>query len=248
MTSRGSTDVFAVRLLDTGTAGFLYWFLTQGGSGAEHATALALAGSALVLAGTFASAVFPFGGLAPGTTPATLANTGTMAPLPATLFVEKVVQTPNLDIVWATRAGGLTNTQPAALALAGNRIWVGGSAAPTATFGSLQPLTGVGNPAGLSGFAGRFDPGPPRPGRRPRRPRAVPQPGPRNSDPDRPAGPRRVPHRHALQRAGPGGAGGGTGTRGRCRYLVGGRLASGRCMPCKWRGAGLTTTRRVVVE
>ncbi len=142
LSSQGSTDVFVSHLADAGATAALAGTAQLGGPGPDNATALAATGPALLLAGGFQGATFAAGATV-------LAGAGTAAAPVATGYVARLLAAAVPRVAWATSAGGASATQPAALALAGNRIWVGGSAAPRAAFGPLRLPAGVGTPAGF---------------------------------------------------------------------------------------------------
>ena len=125
LTSAGSDDVFVAKLTDAG--GFT-WAQRAGGTGSDYATALAVSGTSVYVAGSFSSATAGFG-------TATLTNTNTNF---SDVFVAKLTDTGSTGgFTWAQRAGGVGNDYAAALAVSGASVYATGSfSSATAGFGT----------------------------------------------------------------------------------------------------------------
>lgn len=123
-----SRDAFAVSVLDMGLSGFLGWAVRAGGAEDDAATALAMVGNALGLAGHFGGTGATFG---------TLALTNAGGPGTVDAFVTTLDLTGTTPrFAWAQRMGGLRDDLAYALAAQGTAVYVGGSfASTTATFG-----------------------------------------------------------------------------------------------------------------
>jgi hypothetical protein len=129
LTSAGNRDVFVAKLLDSGSAGTFAWVQAAGGTSDDIAPGLAVAGTSLYVAGSFASSTASF-----GTT--TLASAGR-----GDIFVARLLDGgPNASFTWAQRAGGPGNDSGYEIALSGDKPVVVGSFNATASFGT-QAIT-----------------------------------------------------------------------------------------------------------
>ncbi|UOQ52013.1 T9SS type A sorting domain-containing protein [Hymenobacter cellulosivorans] len=138
--SAGNQDLFVTRLTDAGSTSSFAWVQRAGGANDDLATCLAVRGSGVYVAGSFASIAANFTGVI-------LANNGN-----ADLFVAKLndIGTTAPVFSWAQRAGGTGFEQATALALNGSSLYVAGQ------FNS--PLVGFGTAAALSNSqSGFFD-------------------------------------------------------------------------------------------
>ena len=126
LTSAGGEDVFVAKLIDAGSTGGFTWAQRAGGTGNDQASALALSGTSVYVAGAFAGATAGFGS-------ATLINSSGLNDV----FVAKLSDTgPTGSFAWAQRAGGMGNEQAFALAVSGTSVYVAGPfASLTAGFG-----------------------------------------------------------------------------------------------------------------
>jgi hypothetical protein len=136
LTSAGFSNPFVAKW-DTNTHQFS-WALQGGGTQGGRATALAVNGANIYLAGDFFGATAPFGNL-------TLSKT-TSPPDP---FVAKLTDGgQQASFTWAKRVGGNRDDYAGALAVQGNNVYFAGTfASPTADFGSLT-LTTINSTAG----------------------------------------------------------------------------------------------------
>jgi hypothetical protein len=97
LTSAGNRDVFVAKLLDSGSAGTFAWVQAAGGTSDDIAPGLAVAGTSLYVAGSFASSTASF-----GTT--TLASAGR-----GDIFVARLLDGgPSATFAWARRVGPAT--------------------------------------------------------------------------------------------------------------------------------------------
>ncbi|WP_201987124.1 T9SS type A sorting domain-containing protein [Hymenobacter rubidus] len=122
-------DMFVAKLTDAGNTGSFVWAQRAGGLNPDQATALAVSGTSLYVAGYFDSVMAGFG-------TATLTNANTNGS--ADLFVAKLTDAGSTgNFVWAQRAGGIGSEIPTALAVSGANIYVNGAFdSPMAGFGS----------------------------------------------------------------------------------------------------------------
>ncbi|UOQ71243.1 hypothetical protein [Hymenobacter cellulosilyticus] len=99
--SAGNQDLFVTRLTDAGATSSFAWVQRAGGANDELATSLVVRGSAVYVAGSFASIAANFSGLI-------LANNGN-----ADLFVAKLTDagTTAPAFNWAQRAGAPASTR-----------------------------------------------------------------------------------------------------------------------------------------
>ena len=122
------TDAFVAALFSDGTAGRFWWAQRAGGPGDDVATAVAVRGADVYVAGRFASATATFG-------PAALANANPNGS--HDVFVAKLADAgSSAAFVWAQRAGGAGDDRANALAVGGSGVYVAGEfQGPTAGFG-----------------------------------------------------------------------------------------------------------------
>ncbi|MEL5996287.1 T9SS type A sorting domain-containing protein [Hymenobacter segetis] len=143
--SAGSANVFVAKLADAGTSSTFTWAQQGGGVAIDAATALAVSGPDVYVAGSFTSPGATF-----GTT--SLINSATAAARTADVFVTRLNDTgPASTFVWTQKAGGTGTDAANTVALLGSTLYVGGTATPPATFGS-QSITSV-NPASVGFLA-----------------------------------------------------------------------------------------------
>ena len=131
LTSAGDNDVFVANFTDTGS---FAWAQRAGGTGADAATALAVSGTSVYVAGNFGSPTAVFG-------PTTLTSGGS-----SDVFAAKLTDAGSTGgFAWAQRAGGTNYDEAYALAVSGTSVYVAGIfSSPTADFGSTT-LTNAGN-------------------------------------------------------------------------------------------------------
>ena len=120
-----TSDVFVAKLTD---AGNIVWAQRGGGTYYDRATALAVSGANIYVAGSF-SLTAGFGSI-------TLTNAGSA--YTNDIFVVKLTDAGTTgSFVWAQRAGGVGNEGAGALAVSGTSVYVAGSFnSPTAGFGT----------------------------------------------------------------------------------------------------------------
>jgi hypothetical protein len=127
LTNAGSTstaDVFVAKLTDAGSTGRFAWAQQAGGTGTDQATALAVSGPSVYVAGAFVSPTVGFG-------PTTLTNVGSND-----IFVAKLTDAGR--VVWGQQAGGTGYDVAFSLALSGSRVFVTGNFnSYTAAFGAI---------------------------------------------------------------------------------------------------------------
>jgi hypothetical protein len=142
----GSVDVFVAKLQDTGTAGTFVWAQGAGGMEADVASALAVQGSSVYVAGSFGSPTMSFGGATISNTAAGVGSTD--------VFVTRLVDAgPSASFAWARAAGGSGSDYARALATRGNAVYVAGFfQGSTAVFGS----TTLSSTSGSSTFVARL--------------------------------------------------------------------------------------------
>jgi hypothetical protein len=113
LTNLGGVNTFVAKLIDAGGTSNFIW--AQAGGQASSATALAVNGSSVYVAGRFGGITSAFG-------PATLASAGG-----TDVFVAKLIDAGNSgSFVWAQRAGGTSNDETYALAANGPDVYVAG--------------------------------------------------------------------------------------------------------------------------
>ncbi|WP_157887045.1 T9SS type A sorting domain-containing protein [Hymenobacter sp. PAMC 26628] len=121
-------DAFVAALVAGGPGAAFRWAQRAGGPGDDVATALAVRGASVYVAGRFASATAAFG-------PAALANANPNGS--HDVFVAKLTDAgPSAAFTWAQRAGGAGDDRANALAVSGASVYVAGEfQGPTASFG-----------------------------------------------------------------------------------------------------------------
>ncbi|MBD2724044.1 T9SS type A sorting domain-containing protein [Hymenobacter armeniacus] len=137
LTNAGSNDVFVAKLMDAGSTSSFTWAQRTGGTGAELATALAVSGNSVYVAGVFYGSTTDFG-------PTTLTNTS-VGGYPD-IFVAKLTDAGNTgSFAWAQRAGGTGFDAATALAVSGSSVYVAGNFGyqgnPVADFGPTTLTT-----------------------------------------------------------------------------------------------------------
>ncbi len=127
-------DVFIAKLTDAGSTGSFVWAQRAGGMGGDYASALAVSGVNVYVAGNFSSPTADFG-------PTTLTSAGS-----SDVFVAKLTDVGSTgSFVWAQRAGGTGGDGANALTVSGTSVYVaGGFSRPTAGFGPTT-LTSAGS-------------------------------------------------------------------------------------------------------
>ncbi|TGE27703.1 T9SS type A sorting domain-containing protein [Hymenobacter metallicola] len=142
--SAGGSDVFVVRLTDTGTTSNVSWTQQLGGTGVDRARALALSGANLYLAGSSSSFQLPFG--SSSSSPAGSYD----------VMVAKLTQAG--APVWIARGGGAGEESAYALAVSGSNVYVAGYlASTTARFGTTSlARTGAHSSMGTELFVARL--------------------------------------------------------------------------------------------
>ena len=139
LTNAGVADVYVAKLTDAGATGSFTWAQRAGGPSDDQATALAVSGTSVYVAGYFSGANIVF-----GTT--TLLNAGAGV---ADVYVAKLTDAGATgSFTWAQRAGGAANDVASALAVNGPSVYVAGRFdSPTAAFGitTLANTTGGAN-------------------------------------------------------------------------------------------------------
>jgi hypothetical protein len=138
LTSAGGFDAFVAKVTDAGaTAGFT-WAQQAGGADADSATALAVRGHHVVVAGTFSRSAARFGATS-------LVNSGLRD-----VFVAKLLDAgPTAGFAWAQAAGGAADDYATAVALSGTAVYVAGAIGPPAAFGGLTVAAPANGQAGF---------------------------------------------------------------------------------------------------
>jgi hypothetical protein len=130
-----SNDVFVAKLTDATNTGQFVWAQQAGGAGGtgdDTATALAVSGTSVYVAGRFASTAASFGAT-------TLISAGQINYGASDVFVTKLIDAGNAgSFVWAQRAGGADSDGVNALVVNDTSLYVAGYfSGPGATFGNL---------------------------------------------------------------------------------------------------------------
>ncbi|MDB5269480.1 MAG: hypothetical protein JWP58_2520 [Hymenobacter sp.] len=132
--SAGPANAFVAKLTDAGPGSTFTWVQQAGGTATDLATALAVSGSSVYVAGAFTSPAATFGTIS-------LANSSGATARTADVFVTRLTDSgPASTFGWAQKAGGPGPDAAATVAVLGSTLYVGGSATPPATFGS-QAIT-----------------------------------------------------------------------------------------------------------
>ena len=126
LTSAGLTDVFVAKLTDTGNSASFLWSLRAGGGSYDNATAVAVNGTNVYVAGDFYISAY-FGTI-------NLNGAGN-----ADVFVAKLSDAGGTgSFVWAQQAGGNQDDHSQALAVSGPNVYVSGRFRSTpARFGGI---------------------------------------------------------------------------------------------------------------
>jgi hypothetical protein len=128
--SMGGYDVFVAKLADAGGTGSFSWALKGGGAASDYASAIAVQGNTLYIAGGFSSlfGVATFG-----------ASSLTSVSGTDDWFVAKVLDAgTSASYAWVQQAGGPAYEQATGISLGGGgQVYVAGSAAEGASFGLL---------------------------------------------------------------------------------------------------------------
>ena len=121
----GDYDGFVAKLTDAGGTGSFAWAQRVGGTRRDFASALAVSGTSVYVAGSFEGPTVGFG-------PSILSSAGS-----ADAFVAKLIDAGTTgSFAWAQRAGGNWDDGASALVVSGNGVYVvGGFDSPTAGFG-----------------------------------------------------------------------------------------------------------------
>ena len=132
-TSPATNDIFVAKITDVGTAGTIMWAQQAGGSTKDGATAIAVNGPNVYVAGIFNSPSATFG----NTIITNASSSGGM--FDTDIFITKLTDAgTSSSFAWAQRAGGTGMFDDAyAIAIAGSSIYVGGNVTTPANFGSL---------------------------------------------------------------------------------------------------------------
>ncbi|MBD2723986.1 T9SS type A sorting domain-containing protein [Hymenobacter armeniacus] len=128
----GGQDAYVAKLTDSGSSGAFVWADRLGGTGNDYGFALAVQGPNVYVSGSFSSPTADAGAT-------TLVNAGTGYDL----FLARLTNAGlSGGIAWALRAGGAGNDYAGSPAVIGTGVYLGGSVAPPASFGSL-PVMGT---------------------------------------------------------------------------------------------------------
>lgn len=137
----GASNALVAKLTDDGPAGRFVWVQRVGGTGSDSATAVAVRGPSVYIAGTFGSVQAVFG-------PTTLTNAGRAGS--RDVFVAKLTDTGGGGgFDWAQQAGGAGDDFATSVAVNGAAVYVGGGAAPPTKFGPLVLAVPAGTQGGF---------------------------------------------------------------------------------------------------
>ena len=142
LTSAGEGDIFVAKLTDAGSTSSFVWAQRAGGSNYDAATALAVSGTNVYVAGNFSTpAPYFFGSPMVSFGPIALTSAGT-----EDVFVAKLTDAGSTaSFVWAQQAGGLYNDVATALAVSGTNVYVAGYFTNSPANFGLTTLTGAGS-------------------------------------------------------------------------------------------------------
>jgi hypothetical protein len=127
-----NADIFVAKYVDNGSSAANGWAVGGGGTGYDRGNDIAASGANVYVTGSFVS-----------NTGASLAGQALPGAGNADVFVAKYVdQGTSAAPGWVASGGGAAGDGGASLALSGQRVYVGGSAAGPVTFGALT----IGNP------------------------------------------------------------------------------------------------------
>ncbi|GAB3877228.1 hypothetical protein GCM10028824_36840 [Hymenobacter segetis] len=128
--SIGEYDAFVAKLTDAGATASFTWAQRAGGTGIDSATAIAVRGNNVYVAGTFRSTQISFGAT-------TLAKASGASNYYRDVFVTKLLDAGNASsFAWAQQAGSSTDDFATSVSVTGADVYVGGAVGPTASFGS----------------------------------------------------------------------------------------------------------------
>ena len=135
LTSLGVYDIFVAKFSPVSNQ--FVWAQRAGGTDSDYATALAVSGTNVYVAGYFGSSTAGFGATS-------LTNAGSIGSYD--MFVAKLTDAGSTgSFTWAQRAGGTGGAAAAALVVSGTSVYVAGSfGGPMASFGTVI-LTNVGS-------------------------------------------------------------------------------------------------------
>ena len=115
LTSAGGQDIFVAKLTDAGSSSSFTWAQRAGGAGYETASALAVNGASVYVAGQVLNVPAAFGSF-------TIASAGL-----SDLYVAKLTDAgSSAAFTWVQRAGGAYNAGASALAVSGQSVYVAG--------------------------------------------------------------------------------------------------------------------------
>ncbi|WP_375434229.1 T9SS type A sorting domain-containing protein [uncultured Hymenobacter sp.] len=133
------TEAFVAKLTDSGTTGAFIWARSAGGIDIDQATAVAVEGTSVYLAGSFQGTA-TFGSI-------TLRNNDNTRLHTDDIFVAKLTDGGSTgEFTWALAAGGSALDRVSAIAVSGPRVFITGAYYATANFGGISLTnTGVNN-------------------------------------------------------------------------------------------------------
>ncbi|WP_210522066.1 T9SS type A sorting domain-containing protein [Hymenobacter terricola] len=150
LANAGTSNLYVAKLTDAGSTGSFVWAQRAGGTGDDFATALAVSGASVYVAGLFRSPTAGFG-------PVVLANAGATMGL-ADVFVAKLTDAGSTGgFAWAQRAGGTDTDEATALAASGTSVYVTGTfGSSTAGFGSATLTNAGAGPGSFDVFVAKL--------------------------------------------------------------------------------------------
>jgi hypothetical protein len=141
-------DLVLAKYVDNGPTASVAWTQVGGGSGYDSGQAVAVSGNRVYVTGYLENnaananaAVFGGSGLVRGTAPQAGAGAGASYDLVAASYVDNG---PSASLAWTQVGGGTGTDQGTTAVVVGTRLYLGGSVAPVATFGSLTISTPTG--------------------------------------------------------------------------------------------------------